>query len=77
MKCQKCGKSEFKPIKTMKVEMMGGIVCAVHVDASICANIQCQAHTFTDEQYKKFREAVAKEYNRKKNLPKKNPDKQG
>jgi len=65
MLCQKCGGNKFETLKTMKVETMGGVVCAVHVEISMCANKHCHTHSMTDEQAKEYRKLILKEYTRK------------
>lgn len=53
----------------MRVEVMGGIVCAVNVDVMICKTKTCQHSQMSDEQSKAFKVAVLKEYKRKSALP--------
>jgi hypothetical protein len=52
--------------------MMGGIMCAVNVEITMCDIKTCQHSFMTDEQHKAYRSAILKEFNRKQSLPQKN-----
>jgi hypothetical protein len=49
--------------------MMGGIMCAVNVEITMCDIKTCQHSFMTDEQHKAYRAAIAKEFKRKQAMP--------
>ena len=67
--CKRCNKPTLEVVSTMRVELMGGIVCAVNADVMICKTKTCQHSQMSDEQSKAFKVAVLKEFKRKSALP--------